>query len=190
LQAQHAECARAEQQVRAAFAGLDTGSAQVRNGARLFSRVAMVLHGLDGLPALRDRVAAQALGAPEATAAYVKLVAGLLAVVFEAADTASDPPSRAPAGDVQLHAGQGVRRPRARVGGNAFAAGGIDAAGQQQWHHLIDSQQACFQVFADFSDARGAARRPGEPRPAGAGRSGTPAPHRLQRPARDRWTAT
>jgi hypothetical protein len=152
VQAQHAECRQAEQAVRVAFEGLDTGSAQVRNGARLFSRVAMVLHGLAGLPALRDRVAAQALGAPEATAAYVKLVAGLLGVVFEAADTASDPAiSRALLAMFNFMQGKEFAGQERAFGGNAFAAGGIGAPGQQHWHHLVESQQACLQVFADFA---------------------------------------
>jgi hypothetical protein len=38
-------------------------------------------------------------------------------------------------------------------GAGAFASGAIDAAGQQQWRHLVESQQACFQVFSDFADA-------------------------------------
>jgi len=149
---QVAECRRAEQEVRAAFARLDTGSPDVRNGARLFSRVAMVLHGLDALPALRERVAAQALGVRETTAAYVKLVTGLLAVVFEAADTATDPEiSRALVALFNFMQGKEFAGQERAFGAAAFAAGSIDTAGQQQWHHLVESQQGCFQVFCDFA---------------------------------------
>ena len=45
----------------------------------------------DALCTLRDRVASRQWQAPQATAGYVKLIAGLLAVVFEAADSAADP---------------------------------------------------------------------------------------------------
>src|SRR5205085_1333087 len=38
-------------------------------------------------------------------------------------------------------------------GSAAFASGGIDAERQQQWLHSIESQERCFQVFSDFSDA-------------------------------------
>jgi hypothetical protein len=153
LRTQLAECRQAEQEVRAAFARLDTGSAQARNGARLFSRVAIVLHGLDALPALRDRVALQEMGAPEATAAYVKLVAGLLAVVFEAADSATDPAiSRALVAMFNFMQGKEFAGQERAFGGNAFAAGTITAAGQQQWRHLVESQQRCLQVFTDFAD--------------------------------------
>lgn len=150
---QLAECLDAERQVRALFERLDTDSSQARNGARLFSRVAVVLHGLDGLPALRDRVAAQDVSAREATAAFGKLVAGLLAVVFEAADSASDPEvSRALVALFNFMQGKEFAGQERALGASLFAAGAIDLAGQQQWRHLIDSQQGCFQVFADFSD--------------------------------------
>ena len=151
---QVAECAQLERQVRERFERLDTGSSQVRNGARLFSRVAVVVHGLDSLPGLRDRVAAQKLAPREVTAAYVKLVAGLLAVVFEAADSATDPEiSRALVAMFNFMQGKEFAGQERAVGAGVFAAGQVDAPSQQQWRHLIDTQQACFDVFRKFSDA-------------------------------------
>jgi len=150
---QLATCARAEQEVRALFERLDTDSSQARNGARLFSRVAVVLHGLDGLPALRERIAAQAVPARDATAAFTKLVGGLLAVVFEAADSASDPEvSRALVALFNFLQGKEFAGQERALGATLFAIGAIDVAGQQQWRHLVEAQQGCFQVFADFSD--------------------------------------
>jgi len=113
----------------------------------------VVLHGLEGLPALRERVANQALAARDATTAFTKLVAGLLAVVFEAADSASDPEvSRALVALFNFMQGKEFAGQERALGASEFAAGVIDLAGQQQWRHLIESQQGCFQVFADFSD--------------------------------------
>jgi len=150
---QLAECAQAERHVRSLFERLDTGANPPRNGARLFSRVAVVLHGLDGLPALRQRVGDQALSAREATAVFSKLLAGLLAVVFEAADSASDPEvSRALVALFNFMQGKEFAGQERALGAGVFAAGAIDQAGQQQWRLLIDSQQGSFQVFADFSD--------------------------------------
>ena len=150
---QLAECVAAEAQVRSLFERLDTDSAQARNGARLFSRVAVVLHGLDGLPDLRERIAGHSLAARDATAAFTKLLAGLLAVVFEAADSASDPEvSRALVALFNFMQGKEFAGQERALGASLFAAGTIDVAGQQQWRHLIDAQQGCFQVFADFSD--------------------------------------
>ena len=146
-------CRQEEAAVRERFERLDTDSSQARNGARLFSRVAVVLHGLDGLPQLRERAGRQALSARDATTAYTKLVGGLLAVVFEAADSATDPEiSRALVALFNFMQGKEFAGQERAFGAGVFAAGAIDLAGQQQWRHLIDSQQGCFQVFADFSD--------------------------------------
>lgn len=151
---QVAACRAAELEVRAAFEALDTRDQHVRNGSRLFSRVAVVLHALDDLPALRERIGRQALGAADATAAFGKLVGGLLAVVFEAADAATDPEiSRALVAMFNFMQGKEFAGQERAFGARAFAAGHIDAAGQQQWQHLVASQQGCFDVFTDFSDA-------------------------------------
>lgn len=151
---QLAACRDAEAEVRVQLERLDTQAAHVRNGSRLFSRVAVVLHALEGLPSLRARIAGQALSARDATAAFVKLIAGLLAVVFEAADSATDPEiSRALVAMFNFMQGKEFAGQERAFGARVFAAGGIDAGGQEQWQHLIASQQGCFQVFADFSDA-------------------------------------
>ena len=89
--AQVAQTARAEDALRQHFDQLDTQATQLRQGARLFARIAYVLHGLAALPALRQQVERGAWLPAQATAAYTRLIAGLLAVIFEAADTASDP---------------------------------------------------------------------------------------------------
>jgi len=147
------ECDQVESEVREQLEALETDPHRVRNGSRLFSRVAVVLHALDGLPALRARIARQALSARDATTAYVKLVTGLLGVVFEAADSASDPQvSRALVALFNFMQGKELAGQERALGAGVFAAGYIDASGQQQWRHLIESQQACFQVFTDFAD--------------------------------------
>ena len=56
--------ARCEQAVRAGFDRLEADARRVGNGARLFSRIAWVLPGLDALPALRRRVGALEIDAP------------------------------------------------------------------------------------------------------------------------------
>ena len=148
------ECEQVEQEVRSQLDALETDAHRVRNGSRLFSRIAVVLHALDGLPGLRARIARQALPARDATGIYVKLVAGLLGMVFEAADSATDPKvSRALVAMFNFMQGKELAGQERALGAGVFAAGYIDASGQQQWRHLIESQQACFQVFTDFADA-------------------------------------
>lgn len=150
---QVAECRQVEQEVRAQFDLLDTDASRVRNGARLFSRIAVVLHALDALDALRQRIEAQALTARESTEAFIRLVAGLLAVVFEAADSATDPEiSRALVAMFNFMQGKEFAGQERAFGATAFSFGNIDSAIQQHWRHLVESQEACFQVFADFAD--------------------------------------
>jgi hypothetical protein len=148
------ECQAVEREVRASFDRLETDVRRAGNGARLFSRVAWVLPGLDALPDLRRRIRALALTPAQATAAFAKLVAGLLAVVFEAADGATDPDiSRLLVAMFNFMQGKEFTGQERAFGSAAFVSGSIDAERQQRWLHLIESQDRCFQVFCDFSDA-------------------------------------
>lgn len=166
LHAQIADCQLMEQALIACFEQLYTatapGQANPRigaplaspsgHGARLFSRVAYVLHGLDALPHLRQRVAHRSWTATQATAAYIKLIAGLLAVVFEAADSASDPEvSRLLVALFNFMQGKELAGQERAAGAALLASGKADTAGQQRLLHLIDSQERCFQVFLDFA---------------------------------------
>ncbi len=152
---QIAECLALEQAVRAGFDQLETdshGGAGAGNGARLFSRIAFVLPGLDALPALRKRVDALALKPAQAVAAYAKLVAGLLSVVFEAADGANDPEiSRLLVAMFNFMQGKEFAGQERAFGAAALALGNSDDAQRLHWLHLIESQERCFQVFTDFS---------------------------------------
>ncbi|MFT4101850.1 MAG: nitrate- and nitrite sensing domain-containing protein [Burkholderiaceae bacterium] len=151
---QVAECLVIEAEARAAFENLDAEPRRAGNGTRLFSRVAWVLLGLDALPALRQRIAARRMSAPEVTAAFVKLIAGLLAVVFEAADGAVDPEiSRLLVALFNFMQGKEFTGQERAMGAAAFAAGCIDAERQQQWMHLIEQQDRCLQVFTEFGSA-------------------------------------
>jgi hypothetical protein len=148
------QCDELALQVRAKFDALDTQVGHVRNGARLFSRIAVVLYALDALPELRGRVAALELDQDDATTAFVRLVAGLLAVVFEAADSATDPDiSRALVALFNFMQGKEFAGQERALGGGRFASGHTESSSQQQWLHLIESQERCFQVAMNFSDA-------------------------------------
>jgi hypothetical protein len=82
------------------------------------------------------------------------LVAGLLAVVFEAADSATDPDiSRALVALFNFMQGKEFAGQERALGGGRFASGHTESSSQQQWLHLIESQERCFQVAMNFSDA-------------------------------------
>jgi hypothetical protein len=145
-------CETLEQEARAQFDGMDTDVTRLRNGARLFSRIAVVLHALDGLGELRQGIANLAVTPRDATDAFVRLIAGLLAVVFEAADNATDPAiSRALVAMFNFMQGKEFAGQERALGAAVFASGQVDAATQLHWRHLIESQENCFQVFTDFS---------------------------------------
>lgn len=146
------ECRQFEATVRESLGHLEADTTRIGNGARLFSRIAWVLPGLDALPELRRRVGELELDAAESTAAFVKLIAGLLAVVFEAADGATDPEvSRVLVALFNFMQGKEFAGQERACGAAAFASGRNDGTRQQQWLHLIDSQERCFQVFVEFS---------------------------------------
>jgi hypothetical protein len=121
-------------------------------GARLCNRVAWALTGLDALPALRRGIRTQELSAARATSAYIKLIGALLAVVFEAADEASDPAlSRPLVALFNLMQGKEFAGQERACGALAFTSGVNDLARQQLWLHLIDSQEQCFRIVAEFA---------------------------------------
>ncbi|MCV0437031.1 MAG: nitrate- and nitrite sensing domain-containing protein [Hydrogenophaga sp.] len=149
------ECRQLEAELRQCFDSLDTEAARVGRGARLFSRIAYVLQGLDALGALRERVQALDWTPRQATEAYVRLIAGLLAVVFEAADSASDPEiSRLLVALFNFMQGKEFAGQERAAGSALFAAGRAEAAEQQRLLHLIESQERCLQVFTEFAHAK------------------------------------
>jgi hypothetical protein len=150
------QCDALQADVAASFEALAQDAADiavVRNGARLFNRIAVTLDGLEGLPALRARIANRALSPREASVEYTRLIAGLLAVVFEAADSAGDPEiSRSLVAMFHFMQGKEYSGQERAHGAGVFARGRIDAPGQQQWRHLIEQQHHCFDVFKEFAD--------------------------------------
>ncbi len=141
-----------EAALRACLDALNTTPTGMLNGARLFSRIAYVLHGLEALPSLRQQVADLAWPAARATEAYARLVGGLLAVVFEAADTASDPDiSRLLVGLFNFMQGKEFVGQERATGAAMFAAGHTSPQQQQRLLRLIESQERCLEVFGDFA---------------------------------------
>lgn len=153
LTTQTGQCDELAHLLRQQFDRLDTvTTTQPGHGARLFSRIAYVLHGLDELPLLRAQVASRRWNALQATTAYIKLVAGLLAVVFEAADGASDPEvSRLLVALFNFMQGKELAGQERATGARMLTSGLAEPADQQHLLHLIESQERCFQVFADFA---------------------------------------
>lgn len=141
-----------EDALRASYENLHTPRGEPGHGARLFNRMAYAVQGLDALPLLRDQVAASRWSAAHCTAAYVKLIAGLLAVVFEAADSAADPDvSRLLVVLFNLMQGKELAGQERATGSAMLASGVACPTAQQRWLNLIDAQERCFQVCRQFA---------------------------------------
>jgi hypothetical protein len=150
---QVAGCTAATERWRAALEQLDTEVGRIGNGARLFSRIAYALQGLGALPGLRDRIAARGIDSTESTRSFSRVASALLGVVFDAADSASDPElSRLLVAMFHFMQGKEFAGQERAAGAAAFAQGKADLGRQQHWLHLIDSQERCFTVFIDFAE--------------------------------------
>jgi hypothetical protein len=143
-----------EEQVRGFFDTLDLNAPASTERARLFNRIAYVLHGFEEMPGLRRRVRERRITAVEAMSALTRLIGGLLAVVFEAADTAIDPViTRQLVALFNLMQGKELAGQERAIGVNGFAIGYFDEALHQRLEHLVQAQERCFEVFCEFADA-------------------------------------
>ncbi|WP_349342047.1 nitrate- and nitrite sensing domain-containing protein [Marinobacter sp. MMG032] len=121
--------------------------------SRLLNQLASALHGLEGLPELRRCVVARKVTAASATEDYSTLIHNLIAVVFEAADTAVDPTiAGLLVAMVHLMNGKEFCGQERAVGSAGFSSGRFDRALSERMAHLIEAQERCFEVFNSFAD--------------------------------------
>ena len=121
--------------------------------ARFFSRIAMVTHALGSLPSLRAQIAARKIALQPAMHSFNELIRGLLAVVFEAADSAADPQiSRALVALFNFMQGKELAGQERAIGAAGFSLGGFDDTLKQALLNRIEAQEHCFQIFTEFCD--------------------------------------
>jgi hypothetical protein len=127
--------------------------------SRMLSLMAWVMLGLDTLQALRAQIDQQGLTAHDSVAAFSRLIAGLIELIFQVADAALLPGiSRRLVAFLHLvQANEAAGQERA-VGALLFASGLCDEGHQQRVMHLIEAQERSLQVFAEFADPALAAR--------------------------------
>jgi hypothetical protein len=134
---------------------MDLQEASAADRARLFNRIAFVLHCFDELPGLRRRIHEQRIDAPQATAALTRVITALLAVVFEAADSAIDPAiTRVLVALFNVMQGKELAGQERATGVVGFAAGYFDDSLRTRLEHLVHSQDRCFQTFMEFADVQ------------------------------------
>jgi hypothetical protein len=135
--------------------GMDLLEASASDRARLFTRIAYALHSLEDLPGLRRRILEQRLTPQDATAALTRMIGALLAVVFEAADSAIDPTiTRVLVALFNFMQGKELAGQERAAGVTGFTAGFFDDALRARLEHLAQGQERCFQTFLDFADVQ------------------------------------
>ncbi|MCB1929471.1 MAG: nitrate- and nitrite sensing domain-containing protein [Rhodocyclaceae bacterium] len=122
--------------------------------ATLCSLMAWVVLGMDALPPMRQRIAAREMNADEAVISYSRLIAGLVSLIFDVADSAVDPSiSRLLVALFNLVQGKELAGQERAVGAALFASGRATRQHQQRILHLIEGQERNMQVFAEFAGA-------------------------------------
>ncbi len=141
-----------EAHVRRSLARLDPQAAHPPERARLLSRVADALYRLDMLAGLRRRIRDRTVTGASATDTFTRVIAGLLNVVFEAADTALDPElTRTLVAMFNFLQGKELSGQERACGAAGFSAGWFSEAQKTQLRHLVDGQQRCFAVFTRYA---------------------------------------
>lgn len=119
---------------------------------RLLNSIAYSLHSLDELEELRRHVDAFEVSALESTDAFCRLIAGLLSVVFEAADVADDPEVTrllvALFNFMQAKEFSGQERAWGAIG---FASSHFDERLHDRLEHLQACQRRSLEVFLEFA---------------------------------------
>lgn len=144
---EQAVCARFEAM------GLDTTGAV--DCARLFNRIAFVLQSLQALPPLRRRIRERRLEPHQAVVGLTQMIDSLLAVVREAANSASDPAiTRQLVALFTFMQGKELAGQERATGVAGFIAGWFDAALHARMDELGHAQARCFDTFVRFASER------------------------------------
>lgn len=142
----------AERTLRAAFAAqLHAGSGA---SSQMVSTMGWVLLDLDSLGALRAAIAQKAPRASDAVGGFSRVIAGLIELVFQLADGATDPAiSRLLVALVHLFQVKEAAGQERAMGAHLLASGACAEVEQQRFIHLIDAQERAAEVLLDFVDA-------------------------------------
>lgn len=120
--------------------------------ARQFHLMAWALLGLDSLAVLRQQIGNRSLSPAQAVAAFSRLIAGLISLIFEVAHAVLDPViSRSLVALFNFIQGKEHAGQERAVGALSFASGINDARHQQRIIHLMEAQERCFHVFDEFA---------------------------------------
>ena len=122
-------------------------------GSRLLSRMATAIHQLGQVGEFRRRVQVLEVSLEEVNQFYTELIRALLAVVFEAADSAADAEiTRALVALFHFMQGKELAGQERALGCMRLASGQFSDALVERAGVLIDGQERCFEIFSNFAD--------------------------------------
>ncbi|WP_158681550.1 nitrate- and nitrite sensing domain-containing protein [Microbulbifer pacificus] len=134
---------------------LQTGRGDNPRDMRLLNSIAYSLHGLDELINLRRHIDTFEVSALESTDAFCRLIAGLLSVVFEAADVADDPEvTRLLVAMFNLMQAKEFSGQERAWGAIGFAGTSFDEKLHGRLAQLQDCQRSSLELFAQFAGER------------------------------------
>ena len=142
-----------EQNLRSLLKSLYMSGDESAANMRLLVSISMALQGLDNLSSLREKIGVQDLTSLESTQAYCRLISGLLSVIFEAADVASDPDiTRQLVALFNFLQGKEFSGQERAWGAIGFAETHFSVGLCDKLHHLQEAQQHSFDVFSAFAE--------------------------------------
>lgn len=129
------------------------GEAQAVTGkTRLFNSIAYALHRLDDCVDLRWRIRERRVESQQATVQFTRLIASLLAVVFEAADTALDPDvTRTLVALFNFMQGKELSGQERALGVMGYAEGYFTQEQKARMLELAEGQERCFGIFVEYA---------------------------------------
>jgi hypothetical protein len=123
------------------------------NSAKIVSLMAWTILGLEAMPALRESITDQRITGDESVAAFNRVIAGLISLIFELADVGGDPDiSRLMVSLFYLIEGKEMAGRERATGALAFGSGVCQSELKQQFLHLIDAQERSFRILLEFAD--------------------------------------
>ncbi|HEV2703540.1 MAG TPA: nitrate- and nitrite sensing domain-containing protein [Steroidobacteraceae bacterium] len=148
-----AHCDALSEQVLERLRSVDEHLEHLSSGARFYTRVALAVRALQGLPDTRQQIASLEIAGQEAIRTFNEVIACLLGVGFEVADIAADTAvSRALLALVNFVQGKEYAGQERALLGSAFSSGSLETQDGRRVEFLVAAQEQAFRIFAQFAD--------------------------------------
>ncbi len=142
----------AEEALRSQLKSLYLNGRETASNMRLLNSITLASQGMDNLSLLRDEVNQHSITPLDSTRAYSRLIAGLLAVIFEAADVAGDPSiTRLLVALFNFIQGKEYAGQERAWGALGFAETHFNKNLCERLEQLQVAQQHSFEVFSEFA---------------------------------------